>query len=228
MSELFTGFFDWMVALPPLYAYLAVFAIAYGENVLPPIPGDMVIVFAGYMVGLGVFNFWFVVLIATIGGAVGFMTMYVIGYRIGDAVMSPDRFRWVPKKQVLKAQHWLHRWGYGIILANRFLSGTRSVISLTVGMAQMHVTKTTVFATISSFVWVLLITWGGYKVGENWEVIGIYLRQYGQLFIALFTLFLASMGIRHLIKRQRASSERASEDTLQEIAPIDSAAKEEV
>lgn len=221
MSELFTGFFDWMVALPPLYAYLAVFAIAYGENVLPPIPGDMVVVFAGYMIGLGVLNFWLVVLIATIGGTVGFMTMYGIGYRIGDAVLDPHRLRWLPKKHILKAQQWLHRWGFGIVLANRFLSGTRSVISLTVGMAQMQIAKTTLFATISSFAWVLLITWGGYTVGENWEVIGVYLRQYGQVFLTLFGLMVAGLGIRFLLHHQHEreqGNDQKEEDTETRVA----------
>lgn len=209
MEELFAGFFEWMVALPPVYAYLAIFAIAYGENVLPPIPGDLVVVFGGYMVGLGLLKFGLVVLIATVGGTVGFMTMYAIGYRIGDAVMDPHRLRWLPKKYIHKAQRWIHRWGYGIVLANRFLSGTRSVISLTVGMAHMRVMKTVLFSTISSLVWVLLITWGGYAVGENWAIIGVYIRQYGQVFMALLVVIVLVQCLRFYLKIRKSRTQAA-------------------
>lgn len=180
MGDLFSNFADWMAALPVLWAYVAILAIAYGENVIPPVPGDVAIVFAGYLVGIGRLNFVIVVLLATIGGGAGFMTMYAIGYRIGGAVLDPDRLRWLPKEQIGKARTWLERWGYWVVALNRFLSGARSVISLTVGLAHTPALATACFATLSALVWTLLITYAGYAVGENWEIIGNYLELYGR------------------------------------------------
>ncbi len=188
MEQLFAGFFDWMAGLSPLWAYAAILVIAYGENVLPPIPGDMAVVFGGYLVGIGTLDLLAVVALSTLGGALGFMTMYAIGHRIGDAVLDPDRLRWLPKPQIARARDWLDRWGYGVVAANRFLSGARSVISLTVGMAQMNPVKTAAFATLSAAVWTTLITYAGYKVGENWQVIGDYLRTYGRVMLVLLLL----------------------------------------
>ena len=52
--------------------------------------------------------------------------------RLPETTLDPDRYRWLPKQYIFKAQVWMKRWGYGVVAANRFLSGARSVISLTV------------------------------------------------------------------------------------------------
>ena len=53
MGEVLTDIVEWMSSLPVLWAYFSILVIAYGENVVPPIPGDMIIVFGGYMRGMG-------------------------------------------------------------------------------------------------------------------------------------------------------------------------------
>ena len=177
-----------MEALPPLWAYLTLFVIAYGENVLPPIPGDMVVVFGGYMAGLGSLNLLVVIFLATLGGAAGFMTVYALGYRLGHAVLDPDRMRWLPRDGVGKTQRWIQTYGYGVIAANRFLSGARSVISLTAGVAQMDPGRTAWWCTVSALVWTGLISYAGYAVGDNWEIVVVYLRAYGRVILALLAV----------------------------------------
>lgn len=199
MEALFSDVFAWMESLSPAWAYTAILLIAYGENVVPPVPGDMVVVFGGYLVGVGTLSFVPVVALSTLGGALGFMTMYALGYRVGGAILDPDRFRWLPKREIRTARRWLHRWGYGVVAANRFLSGARSVISLTVGMAHMRPVPTAAFATLSALVWTILITYLGYAVGDNWPLVQTYLERYGQVMVAL----LAAVGAGWLAWRWR-------------------------
>jgi membrane protein DedA with SNARE-associated domain len=194
MAEIFGNVFEWMEGLSPFWAYGALLAVAYGENVVPPIPGDMVVVFGGYLAGTGHLDLLPVIGIATVGGALGFMTMYWIGYRLGDALITRRRLKWLSPDHLYRAQRLLRRWGYGIVAANRFLSGLRSVISLAVGMAQMEPWKTAAYATLSSAVWTALIAYGGYAVGENWEIIGEYLRAYGRVVITLLVLVALGIG----------------------------------
>ena len=189
MAEIFTGLVEWMSALSPVATYLTILSVAYLENVLPPVHGDMIVVFGGYMAGLGVLNPWVVIGLATIGGTLGFMPMYAIGHRVGLGLLDPDRYKWLPKRRILKARTYLQRWGYSLIAANRFLSGLRSVISLTVGMAHMSITRTTVWSFVSALVWTTLLTWAGVFVGENWTVVGGYLRTYGVVVTVIIVLF---------------------------------------
>lgn len=200
--EYLADFLAWMESLPPGLAYAAILIIAYGENVAPPIPGDMAIVFGGYLVGVGQLNFLIVVVLATIGGVVGFMTMYAVGYWAGEAVLDPNRWRWIPKKQVQRARVWLDRYGYWLVAANRFLSGLRSVISLTVGIAHTNPWKTAFYATLSAAVWTCLIAYAGYAVGDNWPVIAGYLRDYGRIVLGLLLAAAGVQAVRWYLKRK--------------------------
>jgi membrane protein DedA with SNARE-associated domain len=201
-------FVEWMYALPAIWTYLILLGISYGENVLPVIPGDLLIVFTGYLAGVGQLSLTLVILIATLGGALGFMTMFGIGYRMGTAVLDPDRFKWVPKKSVYRTQLWLKKWGYGVILINRFLSGARSVIALTVGIARMDAPKTAAFSTVGAFVWTALITYLGYALGENWKVVGVYLQQYGQVIITLMVVGAVGWLALRVYRRYKGQRER--------------------
>lgn len=211
--EWFVDIVEWMEQIPPFWAYVVILVIAYGENLVPPIPGDMVIVFGGYLVGIGKLNFLLVVLLSTLGGALGFMTMYVIGRSIGHAVLDRDRLRWLPKDRIERARQWLSRWGYWVVAANRFLSGARSVISLTVGMAETEVRKTAFFATLSAFLWTIAIAYGGYQLGENWPIIVDQLRAYGELVLYSLGIVLGSILLfRYLMYRQGRTRKSRGDD----------------
>ena len=210
MLDLLTQTIDWMTSLPPSLMYLTVLVIAYGENVVPPIPGDMIVVFGGYLAGISTLNIWVVILLSTIGGAAGFMTMFLLGNRLGEAILDPRKLRWLPRDQIMVGRKWLQRWGYGLIFANRFLTGTRSVISLVAGMAHMDTRRVLVLATISSAVWTFLIAWGGYLVGDNWEVVGKYLTVYGRFMLwAVIVFVVGYVGWRFF--RRHEGNVRAAE-----------------
>lgn len=196
LTEFFSNFFDWMEALPAVWAYATLFIVAYGENVVPPIPGDMVVVFAGYMAGVGLLDLWAVILLSTIGGAAGFMSMYGIGYYVGRRALTSDEYRWLPRTGIESAQRWLNEYGYGVVAANRFLSGARSVISLTVGAAQMKPLPTLLWSSVSAAVWCGLISTGGYFVGDNWRLVVEYVRTYGRWMVIILTTIAVVLAIR--------------------------------
>lgn len=180
MSEILHDIVAWMEGLSAFWIYATVFAVAYLENVVPPIPGDMVVVFGGYLVGVGRVEFIPVVALATVAGALGFMTMYAVGRLVGEAVLDPQRLRWIPKQAAWRVRDWLKRYGYGVVAANRFLSGARSVIALMVGVSGMRPAPTALWATVSAAVWIGIIAYLGVVVGDNWAVIGEWLKRYSQ------------------------------------------------
>jgi membrane protein DedA with SNARE-associated domain len=208
MLEWFSNFFTWMQGLSPVWAYLTLLLIAYGENVLPPIPGDMVVVFGGYLAGLGQLHLGLVVALSTVGGALGFMTMFVVGTRLGRSLLDPDRFGWLPRDGIEKARRWIQKYGYGVVAANRFLSGARSVISLTAGMAQMDPLRTLWWCTVSALVWTGLISYAGYAVGENWELVVTYLRAYGRVILTILLVVGGGLLGRWYWRRQARGEER--------------------
>ena len=204
MAEMFTDLAGWMEALPVFWAYVAILTIAYGENVVPPVPGDLAILYGGYLAGIGKLSFWPVVGLSTLGGALGFMTLYGLGFRVGEAVLDPNRMRWVPKQGVERARVWIARRGWWVVLFNRFLSGVRSVISLTVGIARMDARRTALLATTSAFVWTLLIVYAGYALGDNLDLVKKWMAAYGRIMGSLITLFVLVWLVRKVWQRRKA------------------------
>jgi membrane protein DedA with SNARE-associated domain len=173
--EAVTGFADWMASLPPVWIYLVTFAIAYGENVVPPVPGDVAIVVAGSLVALGAVSFLPTLLLAVVGSTLGFLTMYAVGRRLGEAIHDPLRLRWIPRAPVRRVDAWFERWGLGVVALNRFLSGGRAVIALVSGG------PVAAWSLASAAVWCALLVGGGYAVGSEWDrVLGV-LRVYGRV-----------------------------------------------
>lgn len=185
MTDLLTDLVAWMEGLSPFWIGVTVFVVAYLENVIPPVPGDVLVVFGGTLAGLGLIPLWLVIALATVAGTLGFMTMYAIGWKLDTAVLDAGRIRWLPRGPIHKAQRWLGRWGYGLVAANRFLSGARSVISLLVGASELKALPTAALAALSALVWTALIATGGYLLGDEWPRIAEYLKQYGQAVTAL-------------------------------------------
>jgi len=215
MAELLGDIVAWMEGLPAGWIYFTIFVVAYLENIVPPIPGDMIVVFGGYLAGLGAVEFVPVVVLATIAGTLGFMSVYALGRWVGDAALDPSRLRWVPKRPAWKARDWLQRWGYGVVAANRFLSGARSVISLMVGAAKMRPVPVALWALLSAAVWTALIAYLGVAVGENWAVIGDWLARYSQAVTVVLTVGLMVYFGAKVWRRRRASaqaSQRNGED----------------
>jgi membrane protein DedA with SNARE-associated domain len=92
----------WLQQAPPWGVLLLMFLIAYIENIFPPAPSDMLLVFAGTMIGFGTVDFSQALAAATIGSTTGFMTAYLLGrgtLRVilseagSDATYRPERSR---------------------------------------------------------------------------------------------------------------------------------------
>ena len=87
-DDLIKTIVDWISMVPPLGIYLIFFGIAYLENLIPPMPGDVLLAFAGYLAAEGLLSIglmWFITVVASV---LGFMNMYWLGTKLGDQVLE--------------------------------------------------------------------------------------------------------------------------------------------
>lgn len=200
---------QWIYSLPPVSIYFVFLLIAYLENVVPPIPGDVLVAFGGYLVAEGVLGFVPLLLLTSVASVVGFMSMYWLGSHWGYLIKEQkDSFwlaRFVDFKYINRAQKWMRRWGQGVILANRFLAGTRSVISLTAGISHTRIGYTVINSLISSLLWNSILLGFGWVVRQNWQLIGKYLTIYGRIILSLvFLAVLVRIAIYYYRRRVKA------------------------
>lgn len=174
--------------LSPIWVYAAIFFIAYIENIFPPSPSDVMIVAGGYLVGIGNIDFTTALIVATVGSTSGFMSMYKIGDWFGLRIIETGKIKFLPLESVHKVESWFRKYGYWLIIANRFLSGTRAVVGFFAGMAEVKFIPTTILCFISALIWNAILIYAGTLVGANWESIGVYLTTYSQIVTALVVI----------------------------------------
>jgi len=207
LEELILQIFDWIDVLSPLWIYVIITLVAYVENILPPIPGDLVVAFAGYLAASGTISFFIIYAATTIASVAGFMSVYIVGSYFGAQINEqPSRvriLRFIKFSHYAKVKAWMQRWGQGVIIANRFLPGMRSVISVTAGVSHTQTGLTVLSSTISSLLWNFVLIGSGWVLYENWRKIEDYLSLYSKSVLALLlVLILTVIGYKYWQKRR--------------------------
>lgn len=208
MLEQFTvDIINWINALPAFSVYAILFAIAYGENIVPPIPGDIIVAFGGYLAAQKTISFTVVYLGTTIASVLGFMSLFTVGWYFGGQIMEQPRrirvFRYIKFKDFEKAQTWMTNYGQWAVITNRFLPGMRSLISIVAGISRTPPVLTMSNSALSSAMWNFILIGGGWLLHENWQTIGYYLSVYSRIILTIIGLVGALLIIKHIIKKRR-------------------------
>jgi membrane protein DedA with SNARE-associated domain len=201
LEELTTWLFA-NVSAHPILTYAILFGVAVGENIVPPIPGDGIMVFSGYLVGRGLLRFDIVYGVMFVGHVVGFMLLFELGRRWGREVVR--RLPWLRATEpwIDRAEQHALKHGLVLIAVNRFLPGIRSVISIAVGLLRMRWSIVLVSSMVSIAVWNGLLIYGGATVGRNWEQVLELLQRYNIIVGSMVFIAICSMAIWSIIRRR--------------------------
>ncbi|MEJ2614837.1 MAG: VTT domain-containing protein, partial [Ignavibacteriaceae bacterium] len=112
---------DFISGLSPFWIYVSLFAFAFIENVFPPSPSDLVVVIGGSLIGTHALHFIPTLLVTTIGSVIGFMALFFIGTQLDKKLIRAGKVKFIPTEGLEKVEKWFSKYGYWIILANRFL-----------------------------------------------------------------------------------------------------------
>lgn len=173
--------------------YLGIFLLMALESACIPIPSEVTMPFSGSLVALGRFNLWMVVLIGALGNLAGSLLAYAIGYWGQDKIVrilivKYGRYFLISEHEYDRAQKWFLKYGEIIVFASRMLPVIRTFISLPAGIAKMNLTKFILYTTIGSFFWSLVLTSVGMILGQNWQSLEVYFRQFDVLLVAGLTV----------------------------------------
>lgn len=200
--------FQYLSSIDPLYVYALVMGLALVENLFPPSPSDVMIVAAGTLVGMGHVSFIPSLLSATAGSTLGFMIMYKIGDWFGDHILEQGKIKFLPIEQVHRVERWFQKYGYMIIVINRFLTGTRAVVSFFAGMSELKLLPTTGLCFLSALVWNAILILSGYYLGQNWDRISFFISTYSQIVTTLVVLVVIVWAARFVYKRTNGSKRK--------------------
>ncbi len=155
--------------------YLGLFILMTLESALMPIPSEIVMPFAGYLVYLGHFDLTLVVIISSIANLVGSWIGYFLGIKIGRKfVLKYGRYLLIKEEHVEKAEKWMKKHGAKVILASRNMPAIRTIIPLPAGILRVNLVKFSIYTFIGSIPWNFFLTYIGYILGEKWYEIKNY------------------------------------------------------
>jgi membrane protein DedA with SNARE-associated domain len=196
--------------------YLGVALWVAIESVIIPIPSELVLPFAGFLVGEGTalepitgapWNYWLTVLAGTIGATAGALIAYAIGAWGGRPILERwGRYLGVTADDLDRADAFFAKHGEAATVIGRLIPVVRSLVSFGAGVAHMPILKFTVFSFIGSLPWTAFLVFGGMQLGANWDVVGGIIKQFEYVIVAVFVVIgLAWIWFR-IIKPHRAAS----------------------
>jgi membrane protein DedA with SNARE-associated domain len=199
---------DFLDSLPNGLIYFFLGLSAFVENICPPIPGDTITAFGAFLVGTERLGFMGVYLSTTIGSLAGFILLFWAGRGLGRRFFVERDYGFFKARDIIRAESWFKKYGYMLVLFNRFLPGLRSVISIAGGLSKLNLLYVTLLALTSACLWNLIFIWIGYTLGNNWETVrhritDIMARYNMIVFIALGAI-LAFFVARGAIKKGKA------------------------
>ena len=195
--------------------YLGVALWVAIESVIIPIPSELVLPFAGFLVGDGdsiepltgaPWNYWLVVLAGTTGATVGALIAYGIGAWGGRPLIERwGRYLGVTTTDLDRADAFFARHGPAATFFGRMIPVIRSLVSFAAGIARMPLGRFTVFTFLGSLPWTAALVFAGVALGANWEAIGTWLKRFEYAIIAVLVIVVVAWIWIRIIKPRRAA-----------------------
>ncbi len=191
------GFIDTAVIpfLHDLYAavgYLGVFLTMVAESTIVPIPSEIILPFAGFLVSdhsiepltHDEWNFWVVVFVGVAANTVGSLFGYALGAKLGRPFLDRwGRYLLVRKHEVDQAERFFARWGSPTAFISRLLPGIRTVISFVAGVSHMPIKRFAIYSTLGAIPWTIALVYAGTVLGSNWTRIRDDLKPFDTLIL---------------------------------------------
>jgi len=159
------------------------------ESACIPLPSELIMPFAGYLVFQGAMKLVWVATAGAIGCNVGSLVAYEIGCYGGRPLV--ERYgRWIlmGRRELDAADRFFARWGYLAVFVGRLLPVIRTFIALPAGIARMPRVRFHVYTFLGSWPWCFGLAWLGMKLGENWRVIGKYLHKFDAVIVVVLVV----------------------------------------
>lgn len=157
------------------WGYTALFITMALENMNIPIPSEIILGFAGFLVSQQIFSFWPTILVGTIAGLTGSLLSYYIGLKGGREFMLRHTAKGgLGAKKLVAAKNWFETYGGIAIFTGRLLPGIRTFISLPAGISRYPLSPFILYTILGTIPWTILLVYLGDMLGENWTLLLAY------------------------------------------------------
>jgi len=175
------------------------------ENIIPPIPSEIIMPLGGFFVYQQKLNFFILVFWGLLGTILGSLPWYYLGRLVNEKRLSNfldkrGKYLGISSNDLIKSKRWFERYGVSLVFWGRLVPGIRTLISVPAGIELMPLRTFFIWTTLGSFIWGALLTYAGYLFGENYLIIQTYLDQIKYVVKPILILIFSYFFIRLLIR----------------------------
>jgi membrane protein DedA with SNARE-associated domain len=195
--------------------YLGVALWVAIESVVIPIPSELVLPFAGFLVGTcdavepltgQPWSYWLVVLAGTLGATIGALIAYAIGLYGGRPIVERwGRYLGISHADLDRAEAFFERYGEAASFFGRLVPVVRSLVSFAAGLSRMPLAMFVLFTFLGSLPFTALLVFAGLQLGANWEQVGPVLKRFEYAILGLLAVIVIAWIWFRIIKPRRTA-----------------------
>lgn len=154
--------------------YFGIFILMAIESSVIPLPSEVVMIPAGYLVYLNKMNMTLVILAGTLGSLAGALINYFIAMKLGRPfIRKYGKYFLLKAKSIEKTEVFFNKHGEISTFVGRLIPLIRHYISLPAGLAKMNLLKFSIYTLLGALIWVSILSYFGYYLGASFEHINI-------------------------------------------------------
>ena len=212
MANFITAIVSLITTTISRFGYGGIILAMATESASIPLPSEVIMPFAGFLVSQHQLAFWPTVTAGAFGCLLGSIFSWFLGRQLGEELLRLlirryGRFALIFEYEFDDALQVFRRYGNQVIFLSRLLPVVRTFISLPAGIAEMPLFKFSLYTFSGSFLWTLLLTWLGIRLGENWSQLGPWFHRFDAI-IGVGLLLLVVWYPWHKIRKQKRYQER--------------------
>lgn len=192
------------------FGYFGVFFLILIENVFPPIPSEVILLFSGFFSSYTSLSVFYMILASTLGSFLGAIILYYIGKIFNKERLKKivngrlGKILFLKENDIDKADEWFDNKGNKSVFFCRFVPIVRSLISIPAGMSEMPIGKFIIYTICGSMIWNTVLICLGYRLGSNWEYVLTILDKYQMVVIIILIIILGYVIIKFYRKKRKS------------------------
>ena len=193
---------EFIINIMNSYGYIGVFLLILIENIFPPIPSELILLFGGFMTTYTKLNIIGMIISSTLGSLIGALLLYKIGTIFSKEKLKIlisgklGRVLKLKNRDIDNANKWFTNKGKKTVFFGRFIPLIRSIISIPAGINKMNISKFITYTLLGSVIWNLVLIILGHIVGRNWKVILKIFKLYSCFALLLLFILLIILIIK--------------------------------
>lgn len=199
---------EWIINIVESLGYVGIGFLMFLENLFPPIPSELIMPLAGFVVAQGRMQLVPAIAAGVLGTMLGAFPWYYIGKFLGEArirqwIENNGRWIGISAEELEKSKHWFYRHGNKAVFFGRLVPGVRTLISLPAGFSGMPMPQFLIYSTLGTLGWVMLLTFAGYVLGQNYTLVEEYLGPISKIVLGLLVVAAVVWFILHQRRRKK-------------------------